>query len=555
MSRFLLVLITLLPTLAVAQDAPPAAPPSAETTDEPAAPEIVIGASISIQPRGPALIPSIQWHLPPEIPLDRIALFMRIDRGPSADGPWTQVGNIHAEQSKLWEGPPVPLDARAGLEDEWFRLRAFDTGSPGAPPNPWGESRPIRAGGAVVASAVKAPSTTATNAVQKASNASGAKSASGGGAGPSNLQVTAPFNGDGLNMDLSWTGSESGATAWSVLRRTPPEGKWSVLTVGLPASTESFSDKVTSDTWKEPPAAEYEYRVVALRQLMPEDADVAAVLANGTASAAVTGMPSGSWLRVQPASFMLLLIIIGVGVLMWAFTALARSGKEIFIRRIPGIDAIEEGIGRATEMGKPVLYVPGIDELQDIQTIASVLILGQVAKKVAEYQSELIVSCCIPIVREVADEVVRAGFFQAGHPDAYIPGNTRFISSEQFAFCAGTNGIIYREKPATNIYLGRFFAESLILAETGFVNKSIQIAGTAEATQLPFFIAACDYTLIGEELFAVSAYLSKDPRLISSLKASDWIKVFCVVAIVLGTLEHTIFGTQLVRTMFTIAAG
>jgi len=209
------------------------------------------------------------------------------------------------------------------------------------------------------------------------------------------------------------------------------------------------------------------------------------------------------------------------------------------------------GIGRATEMGKPVLYVPGIDELQDIQTIASMLILGQVAKTVAEYQSEIIVSCCIPIVREVADEVVKAGFYQAGHPDAYHPGNTRFISSEQFAFCAGTNGIMLREKPATNIYLGRFFAESLILAETGYINRSIQIAGTAEATQLPFFVAACDYTLIGEELFAVSAYLSRDPRLVSSLKASDYVKVFCVACVLLGTALASI-GNPIMIDLFTI---
>jgi hypothetical protein len=180
------------------------------------------------------------------------------------------------------------------------------------------------------------------------------------------------------------------------------------------------------------------------------------------------------------------------------------------------------------------------------------LILGQISKMVAEYQAEIIVSCCIPIVREVADEVVRAGFFQAGHPDAYRPENTRFISSEQFAFCAGTNGIIYREKPATNFYFGRFFAESLILAETGFVNKSIQIAGTAEATQLPFFIAACDYTLIGEELFAVSAYLSKDPRLISSLKASDWVKVFCIVSILFGSFVHTIIGGNSIARLFML---
>ncbi len=373
------------------------------------------------------------------------------------------------------------------------------------------------------------------------------------------LLVSAPNSNDGLNLELTWHQVEP-AFAFAILRQGG-DGAWTVVSETLPPTSTDYSDKVTTDPREDPPQDEYTYQLLVLDKLPParpekqEDAARAATLQSvAIKTMAASGRPKASWLKTSPGSLALMLLILGVGGLMLWFTDQARKGKTIEIRRIPGIDAIEEGIGRATEMGKPVLYVPGIDELQDIQTIASMLILGQVSKTVAEYQSDIIVSCCIPIVREVADEVVRAGFYQAGHPDAYNPVNTRFISSEQFAFCAGTNGIIYREKPATNIYLGRFFAESLILAETGFVNKSIQIAGTAEATQLPFFIAACDYTLIGEELFAVSAYLSGDPRLVSSLKASDWIKVVCVWAIVLGTITVTL-GYGFVQALFTIAGG
>src|SRR5688572_22376891 len=112
-----------------------------------------------------------------------------------------------------------------------------------------------------------------------------------------------------------------------------------------------------------------------------------------------------------------------------------------------------------------------------------------------------------------------------------------------------------RDKPATNIFLGRFFAESLILAETGYVNRAIQIAGTAEITQLPFFIAACDYTLIGEELFAVSAYMTREPRLLSTLKAADWIKAIAIVVLVVGALAAALApqsdASQLIKLMLT----
>jgi hypothetical protein len=97
-----------------------------------------------------------------------------------------------------------------------------------------------------------------------------------------------------------------------------------------------------------------------------------------------------------------------------------------------------------------------------------------------------------------------------------------------------------REKTAANLYLGSFFAESLVLAETGFSTGAIQVAGTANIHQLPFFVAACDYALIGEELYAASAYLSNEPMLVGTLKASDIAKIFIIAIVLAGVLTQTV---------------
>jgi hypothetical protein len=101
--------------------------------------------------------------------------------------------------------------------------------------------------------------------------------------------------------------------------------------------------------------------------------------------------------------------------------------------------------------------------------------------------------------------------------------------------------MMMRDRPAANIYMGAFFAESLLLAETGNAAGSIQIAGTARPEQLPFFIAACDFTLMGEELYAASSYLSKEPVMLGGLKGQDFVKILIVVAIIIGTILTT-FG-------------
>lgn len=212
----------------------------------------------------------------------------------------------------------------------------------------------------------------------------------------------------------------------------------------------------------------------------------------------------------------------------------ARKNPYGYIRPIAGLSAVEEAIGRATEMGKPTLFVSGIMDMDDVQTIAGITILGQVSKMCAEYDTPILVPTCRSVVMSTSQEVVREAYLKAGRPDAYNQDRIWYMTDDQFGFAAGVDGVIIREKPAAVFLLGRFYAESLILAETGNFVGAIQIAGTAEASQLPFFVTACDYTLIGEELFAASAYLSRDPMSVGSLKGQDWGKAVIILVLALG---------------------
>jgi len=140
----------------------------------------------------------------------------------------------------------------------------------------------------------------------------------------------------------------------------------------------------------------------------------------------------------------------------------------------------------------------------------------------------------------VAQEVVKEAYLAAGRPDAYRRENINYLTDDQFGYAAGVDGIMVRQRPAAIFLLGTFYAESLILAETGKSVGAIQIAGTAMVSQLPFFIAACDYTLIGEELFAASAYLSHEPKLLGSLKGQDAAKLVIMILILLGVAAATL---------------
>lgn len=235
------------------------------------------------------------------------------------------------------------------------------------------------------------------------------------------------------------------------------------------------------------------------------------------------------------------------------FVSVAKRGKKLFIRKIAGLDALDEAVGRATEMGKPILFVPGLSTMTDVATIAAMNILGEVAKTAARYETPLIVPNCDPIVMTVAQEVVKESYTVAGHPDAYSSDNVFFLSSSQFAFAAGIGGIMMREKPATNLFMGMFYAESLVLAETGASTGAIQIAGTDALLQLPFFVTACDYTLLGEEFYAASAYLSGEPVLVGSIKAQDYYKLILLISATIGPIIYFLFHFDFFKRIYSIA--
>ena len=247
------------------------------------------------------------------------------------------------------------------------------------------------------------------------------------------------------------------------------------------------------------------------------------------------GMIFVEGIRVKFAAILL------VSITIYYYIDRARSGEEIYLRTIPGLKALEEAVGRATEMGKSVLFVPGISDLDQVETITGLNILGHVAEHTAKYETALNVPVSKSIVMEAGREVCKEAYLRAGRPDLYYDDMVHYVTEEQFAYTAGITGIMERDKPAACFYLGKFYAESLILAEAGNSIGAIQIAGTGSYSQIPFFVTACDYTLIGEEFFVASAYLSNKPELIGSIKGQDIAKLLVMIAIALTVVLNGFF--------------
>jgi hypothetical protein len=343
---------------------------------------------------------------------------------------------------------------------------------------------------------------------------------------PTQVKAHDTRNDAGKSVTVEWTLSTTDVSDVAVLRgyeiyrSEKPDTMFENIGFALCGKT-SYDDNTTRDGKK------YYYYVQAVSPTGYADSEIV-----GPASA------KPQWFNTDRTNILILAVLFGF-LIIW-YIERAKKGEKLFIRKIAGLEAIDDAVGRATEMGRPILFSFGLGVITDIVTIAALSILGKIAKKSAEYQTTLLVPNYDPIVMTAAQETVKQAYTEAGRVDLYNESHISFLTTDQFGYAAGVDGIMMREKPGAVFWQGYFYAESLILAETGHTIGAIQIAGTTAITQLPFFIAACDYTLIGEEMYAASCYLKPDPQMLGSLKGEDFAKIVIVGIIVIAAIVGTL---------------
>jgi hypothetical protein len=348
---------------------------------------------------------------------------------------------------------------------------------------------------------------------------------------PTGLTVEDTPNDRGGSLTLHWTlsasdteeeaesGSRPGShkasapfSGYDIFRSTSPEGPFALID----STTARFTEY--ADGGNVVDGVPYYYKVAALRDGESAESAVAG-----------PGIARAQWFHRGRLNTLVAVLILSA--LIIYFIEHARKGGAIFIRKIAGLEAVDEAVGRATEMGRKILYVPGTQDMDNVQTLAGIAILGRVARLTAQYETPMEVPVSRSLVMVACRETVKESYMSEGRPDGYSDSMIYYLTDDQFGYAAALDGIMVREKPATIFMQGAFYAESLILAETG---------NSIGAIQLPFFVAACDYTLIGEELFVAGAYLSREPRQLGSLKGQDLGKAIILGLLLIGTMVQTL---------------
>lgn len=235
------------------------------------------------------------------------------------------------------------------------------------------------------------------------------------------------------------------------------------------------------------------------------------------------------------------LSLVGFAALLVVMVQRSRAGKFWGIRRLPALDALGQAVGRAAESSTPIVFSAGAAKLTSgvdaPQILAGMAVLRHLCRLAGELKVKVLTTARFAEFIAMLEATMKSGYLEGGNPEVFnAETDVSYLGAEGVAFHIGTMGLIARTKPAATVFVGAFACEAVMLAEASASVGALQISGTARIVSMPFLISTADYYLIGEEVYAASAYVSKDPAQAATLGVTDIGKLVTVALIVIGLI-------------------
>jgi len=214
---------------------------------------------------------------------------------------------------------------------------------------------------------------------------------------------------------------------------------------------------------------------------------------------------------------------------------ISKRGKEWYMRPIEALEVIDESIGRSAEMGRPVMCLPGMSGLGNMLTLAGLSICGEVNERAARIGVTPVNLVSAADTLMVMEAMVKNAFVSAEKGELYQPGKyVYWTGSEQFAYATYVMGTIMKEKPAAIIFVGSFLSDIMMNTETGKRVGAIEVGGCTDTTAMATMAMVCDSILIGEEIYAAAAVITKDKALAGSIAGQDWAFIVTLALMTIG---------------------
>lgn len=223
----------------------------------------------------------------------------------------------------------------------------------------------------------------------------------------------------------------------------------------------------------------------------------------------------------------------------WFYHARIRHGKIPAVRQLRGMAEMDRRLRDIVEAGRPVHIATGSSQPGAIgttaETLASLLITERLAENTVRRGGNTIVTNGDAVAHVATRGLLRRAYRQPGLGKEYHGSAVQLVAHQSpIPYAAGVTQRFANEAIDMGVVVGNYGAEALLIGEEGAQRRIPQVSGATSLSALPALTLSTDATLIGEELFAAEAYLTRPGPPIARLLTQDALRRALVLLIVLG---------------------
>ncbi len=234
--------------------------------------------------------------------------------------------------------------------------------------------------------------------------------------------------------------------------------------------------------------------------------------------------------------------LVGLGVvliagLLMAALALPKGRRMPTVRAIPALRRLYRSVGLSVEDGTRVLVSLGPGDLiskNGAPALSGLTLLRHLARRTSLSDRPPVAVSGDAALALLSQDTLESGYRKAGAAEFYQPTAGRLTGLTPFSSIAGTMPIVRDENASIAVLLGHFGAEAALLAEAAERGNALVIGSSDDVAAQAVLYASAGEALIGEELFAATAYLEGGADRAASLTVQDILRWLIVAAMVAG---------------------
>ena len=224
-------------------------------------------------------------------------------------------------------------------------------------------------------------------------------------------------------------------------------------------------------------------------------------------------------------------IILGVFTIsfvgFWLWNSRRRSKRPAF-RPLEALQSLHTTVGQAVESGRRLHISLGsgsIGSTDSATALSGLIALDHVATAAVISDKPPVVTSGDGIAMLLAQDTLKGVYVRQNALERYDATSSRIAGLTPISYATALTTVIPNESVAGTILIGSVGPEVVLLTEASNRRRVTVLGGSDEPTAQAALFAAADYPLIGEDLFAASAYLGHKPAHYASLQTQDVMRI------------------------------